>query len=363
MEGLMHFHQRPGGRVYIPQSHFFDLGWGLGVAPATPFVHGQPFTITGSGFGSKPTAAPLKWEDFESGVSGNALTGWTSTDGVYTTTRLRTGSSMSAKVPMLGDPLLGGNAANSVALNFPASTTKVFISFWCNVDVSIPTLSNGGWKMLDLRMNGGENERMLIQGNADPNGDGNPSDTTAQAAVDNGDPISYPSEPINTMDIGELGGFFIFKDNWVLVQTAVEMDSALDAGDGYWRIWFNGSTRRDSRAANPFTKWYIRKTGGGANNGTFQDILIGQFKSTNTDVIPYLDDIYIDTTWARVELGNNAVYESCTLRAMQPPTNWASNGTSITVTGNKGGLPSGANFLYVFNTAGTQVGMFPVTVT
>jgi hypothetical protein len=62
----------------------------------------------------------------------------------------------------------------------------------------------------------------------------------------------------------------------------------------------------------------------------------------------YFDDIYIDTTLARVILGNSADYGSCTILEPQIPISWSSN--EITCTINLGRLSNLSNiFVFVFN--------------
>lgn len=59
----------------------------------------------------------------------------------------------------------------------------------------------------------------------------------------------------------------------------------------------------------------------------------------------YFDDMYIDTTLARVILGNAADYSACTILEPQIPTSWSNN--SVTCTINLGRL-SNQNRVYVF---------------
>jgi len=66
----------------------------------------------------------------------------------------------------------------------------------------------------------------------------------------------------------------------------------------------------------------------------------------------YVDNVYIDNgTWAHIELGNNADYDSCTVREVQIPTAWSDS--SITIKVNQGNFNKGeAAFLYVVDDNG-----------
>src|SRR5690349_20342626 len=68
----------------------------------------------------------------------------------------------------------------------------------------------------------------------------------------------------------------------------------------------------------------------------------------------YFADLYMDTSLARVMLVQGSVSE------IQIPTSWSD--TSITFTVNLGAAVPGAASLVVFNSGGTQVGSFAVTI-
>lgn len=73
---------------------------------------------------------------------------------------------------------------------------------------------------------------------------------------------------------------------------------------------------------------------------------------TDDRMIRYFDDIYVDTTYSRVMLGNASTIAASTILEPQPPTAWATD--EITVTVNLGGLPtSGTVYLFVFDSTNT----------
>jgi hypothetical protein len=80
-------------------------------------------------------------------------------------------------------------------------------------------------------------------------------------------------------------------------------------------------------------------------------IKIGWFLGNNLlngNMSLYYDDIYIDNTFSRVEIGNNAVYENCTHREIQPITSWTE--TSIKFLANILSFEKDERlYLYVFN--------------
>ena len=83
--------------------------------------------------------------------------------------------------------------------------------------------------------------------------------------------------------------------------------------------------------------------------------------STFPNMRRYVDDVYIDTTWARVLLGDAADPDECTVLEPQPPTSWSDG--SITVTVNLGGLSGDTAYLFVYDADGNVNSPgFPVTI-
>ncbi|NTW27419.1 MAG: hypothetical protein HGA36_03775 [Candidatus Moranbacteria bacterium] len=76
----------------------------------------------------------------------------------------------------------------------------------------------------------------------------------------------------------------------------------------------------------------------------------------------FLDALYIDNSFARVEIGDNAVYENCTHREIQPTTTWDASGNIILANINKGSFADGAGaYLFVIDEDGTPSAGFPIT--
>ena len=65
----------------------------------------------------------------------------------------------------------------------------------------------------------------------------------------------------------------------------------------------------------------------------------------------YWDDVYVDNSWARVEVGDSSTYANCTHREMQIPSSWSNS--SVTVTVNQGSLSSlSGKYLFVVDENG-----------
>jgi hypothetical protein len=77
----------------------------------------------------------------------------------------------------------------------------------------------------------------------------------------------------------------------------------------------------------------------------------------------YVDNLYVDNTLARVEIGNAATYSGSTYREIQiPQTTWSSNSIHIKV--NTGTFSNGqAAYLYVSDSSGNiNANGFPITI-
>ena len=76
----------------------------------------------------------------------------------------------------------------------------------------------------------------------------------------------------------------------------------------------------------------------------------------------YTDNVYIDTTWSRVELVDNPSYLASRVRAVQPSTSWSD--ISVKAKANFAGLAPGSTvYVFVFNDQNvTSDKGFPITV-
>lgn len=75
----------------------------------------------------------------------------------------------------------------------------------------------------------------------------------------------------------------------------------------------------------------------------------------------WVDDVYVDTTWARVMVGNASSYAACTHLVPQIPMSWSN--TSITITAHRGALQRiDTPYLYVIDEHGSvNAGGLPLT--
>jgi hypothetical protein len=80
----------------------------------------------------------------------------------------------------------------------------------------------------------------------------------------------------------------------------------------------------------------------------------------NSDVVIFTDNVYIDTTLSRVEIGNESVYSNCTHREIQIPSAWSTTSLSATINIGSFGATDTA-YLFVIDSDGNVSSGYEIT--
>jgi len=102
-----------------------------------------------------------------------------------------------------------------------------------------------------------------------------------------------------------------------------------------------------------FNTLYVRLTGRADPDDYMTTPCYIQLRTTTGDMrsdpsaFRFFDELYVDTTWSRVMLGNSKTLASCSILEPQIPSAWSTS--EITVTINLGGLSGSKAYLYVFD--------------
>jgi hypothetical protein len=322
---------------------------------AGSFQRGGSVTISGVGFGTKVPAAPLKYDGFENGTLGSQVDGW------------HTETTIPGRGPVYSDAVarvsgsrvvyqnhLDGNYNCTLGLT-GLSVGKLYLSGWYFRRVSGDSTRN--FKFISFR-GGPPGARDAPEGRTDMYA----SNTRASSVAPTGHMYTANcAENMVDNDYG-LGGSLAspdFEPNgaWHRVE------SYMDIGDvgqpnGSWQIW------------NDLDPWV-------STNGVFREsscvytnLYLAAYWASDAydpeDGIPgsqwYWDELYIDTTRARVEAGNASTWNACTHREIQIPSAWSGN--SVTVAVNQGVFAAGQTvYLYVVDQSGAvNSSGYPVTV-
>ena len=299
-------------------------------------THGSTITITGTGFGSKANAAPLRWDDFEAGTVGQDITGWA------------IGSTKSefrpkyAAVGRAGTP--GSKSAwqhfergqYNADIRVDHITKKYYVSGWVKGNTSGTPSRNV--KLVSFR---GKNL------------------TSPQGRFD-----QYPENGSGHKYIADCNGTARAQD-WSVPNLIIS-----DGGWSRFEAWIDLGTPNGNNGVYKTWKNAIEwgKTLGGTfitSDCSFHEVHIQHYFATDTaaDTVAnyYWDELYVDTTQARVELGNAATWGESTHREIQIPSAWSTN--SITFKVNRGSFSPGQTvYLFAVDANGIPSSGYPVTI-
>jgi hypothetical protein len=132
----------------------------------------------------------------------------------------------------------------------------------------------------------------------------------------------------------------------------VKLNNPWTESNGIIKVWLDCEVGIDK---NDYRHAYI--------DGKFVDFRLGHMAQGFTSTAKaWFDDLYIATTQARVEIGNNASWTNCTHREIQIPSAWSDNSINITV--NLGSFKNGETaYLFVVDADGNESdGYGPITI-
>jgi hypothetical protein len=327
--------------------------------------HGSPITVSGSGFGAKPTAAPLVWDDATSiDISEKWDGAWPNTIPPYNT--IYHGPMRNVEPPHNHDSryIAGDQYAPAVATAVPggASGGGNAVVFK-NINLQPPFNIYASWyQRLDdaWAFNPINNIKTFAYSVCCspyemPNnwytayGPPHPvstSDHVQWLITDDGKSLMSPD--MNGHNSWWGGGVNPTAGKWSKVEVAVKVTNQTN---GYIQVYENG--KLVVNYAGPTDKY----------PGTARTIGIGGWslvKGPNN--WRYFADIYLDTSLSRIVLANNAVLSKATIIENQIPTSWSD--TSVTATANLGQFQAGQTaYLFVVDSSGTaSASGVPVTV-
>lgn len=296
--------------------------------------HGATITINGS-FTAKTQAAPYKFDNFESGTLGNTVTGWETGAGsgtqTYSSTITRGVSGKSAKHDFVN------NTTSSLCLNEDANEfTRVYLDFWTYADPEANVSRNyKPWRIWS------NDVQLQFYG---------------QEYCSEGDVLEVYDVAHGSSDLYWLSNGGHIMNTWEHHQVEF-IESDPSTANGRARQYLDGVL---SGGTNVITRWSTRH---------MDEIRIGHYWAkdavdgcaSNPGAYVYTDDVYVDTTLQRVEIGNASNYTSSTHREIQYPTAWSTG--QISVTFNMGSFTEGTQvYLFVIDASGAPSSGYPITV-
>lgn len=297
--------------------------------------HGSTITITGAGFGQKDPAPPIIWADFE--------------DGKLNPSKLGQMKRWSGSVEYSNFAITTENQAPHSQYSVVGVYSPRIHTFSFEV-VNPP--EKGGWtrvynfqkRYYDFDHTGNQNFWMLLPGTNGGTGFGATWDSE-------GGRCGNGAEGYAGGVIGSYQGTPYTKHQWFTEEFTWQFEGGtgrnLDGtrgpgGTGIWDYTRNG--RKVQHREN-------------VNNGPIHPTRLIADNYIAEQALPpegskvYMDDIYIDDTYARVMIGNASTLARSTVREIQIPSTWSD--VSITVMLNQGGfIEFDRVYLYVIDANG-----------
>ena len=309
--------------------------------------HGNYITVYGSNFGEKTPAKPQIWCDFEDGTidcsktlsagtpfRGGSHSNWTTDNphsrskrNIYTipnTNNVKTASSF-------------GIDANG-ATRFFGFARRKYPAKWWNYVVNHKTFYAHSTDMVKGQEIGYTWQYHNFANS--PNGPGQ---------------INFRADPgVPSIDYGFSNGKQMPNDGtWFIEEYEMKRSSAVNLQDGQVKYWVNGSKYKTESVLD-MTPDYPEKGYGQIILDEywqqFDDNGVVKGWPINNGKVQY-DDIYMDTTWSRVMIGNASTYDGCTHREPLIPVEWST--TSIRAYFNQGSFSNQENvYLFVVDSNG-----------
>lgn len=322
--------------------------------------HQGTVTISGTGFGSKGTVAPVVWDD----ASGASITSkWNGAwpDCAGSPLAYRTPAQVGRGIPLphshitkyISGAHMPGTGANC-GYNVIMFKTRT---------VSLPAYTYATWyeRVDDNWTFGGDDNFKTFAYSVDttpyelPNNwylEYNPRPTSPTSGATwhiNDDGASLQTPDANGHNWWWGGAINPMSGVWKKIEMELKYTTA---SDGYIKLWENGTQKIDYRGRTDNLAGTTRTEGIGGyarNYGT-----AGNWR--------YFADVYLDYSRARVILGNAPTLAASTRREVQIPTSWSA--LSITLSANLGAFSDGQTaYVYVFDANGvSNTSGIPITI-
>jgi len=310
-------------------------------------VDGESITITGSGFGIKNPVAPKRWADFNGGTVGELLDedGWYITYSAntycwpeYSVNETRDGTPVGQ---FCGERSLDGYDFQTMRTDGAIITDqKCFVKgkIWFDWGTNYPPPPGEISKvklMYWYPSTGNYSDDPEVQLVAEFDGNtGSGNNRWARYEV------------LDCGFSGERTQYTATFNNhqWNDFQFVFDKGS-LDTPDAYLLTTINYNDFFQSGDTYPINGSHMECSGG----LTLNRFMIGAYLSNvpaGHTVKLYYDDVYVDDTWARVEMGDNISYTSCNNREIQIPRDTWTDG-QLTFTVNVGTFTPGQH-AYIF---------------
>jgi len=310
----------------------------------TTLVDLGSYTIQGSDFGFKESGPPARWEDFDDGELNTTFNepDWYMEYDVdtycyphYSEQQMRDGTYSIAFCQEHTDGKTGFQDMNTGSLD---SGGRIFFSTYIYVPTSPAYVDEYKSKMWYVHSGEGDGwtQYPQIQVHDYFTGSGV---TYRERSCDISSGTLYNCDYVESIpgnDPGRCRDWFggYAHDEWVRIQ--VEFDSGdYDTWNGLYRHYINNVISQDFPAFEPDPFKFLCN-----DDPQIDNVMFGYWWGrddgyTDTKTIAFYDDIYVDTTWARIEICDKSTYDDYPIHCeIQIPSEWSES--SISFEANKG---------------------------
>jgi len=343
-----------------------------GGTPGTPSIsnvlgailHGSSVTIAGSSFGTKSHAGPMLWDDFDDAASG-------SVDG--RTPQIHQGNLSSYNTWNVrgvgtGAPSIVRNSSSPKARSTNHARAAFTSSSYWGLSLQVPynqfTTGNELYISFYYRFTKtgaafGRQTKAWVVYNSNTNDKAYWSNAFGTCQTPNawfthrtesGDQILMSPGLPSQAGSGE----------WQRHESYLKQSGAGVANGAWHQVVYRPTLGTPSKHVVTLNNYKMRNTSENWVDWTFGGAYYDMCNSADTATID-IDDFYMDSTRARVEVCDTSTYSARTKCEVQIPTTWSE--TSIAATFKKGYLATGTAYVYLINAAGSvNAAGFPITV-
>ncbi len=340
-------------------------------------TNGQTVSVSGSGFGTKTAAAPVAFGDMENNSLNARIGSWSSThniDSVSSSFQRNTHSAHSAYCNVRRDVVNVGDDFDC-AFSGGSDAPQWYAQYWFYTEPGFSWSSgpnaNQNNKIFRMWSAGSNLNNLRIQS-------ANHVDVVVEAADEGHGGWGTGWQPVTAQYACADAAFGhpCITDYWSIYPGSTQWTNfETDMGPGVWHQFQFEMKSSSVDTPNGVLRWWVDgklifdhsdiTTRTASNPSNMRPLILGIeaiHNSGGDGAIGhyYLDDAYIDNTWQRVEIGNNATYNNCTLKEIQPATAWADGSISFTV--NQGSFADGSTgYVFVTDANGTRNTGYQVT--
>lgn len=278
------------------------------------WAQGSTMTVLGTGFGTKSPARPLVWASFDGSLAPSSLgerASWNSTENVAVSLDCPSQPAGASCMKASNGGGVWTASVNYASWNAPGKRSYIYRLVRKNFQVSdnsqnwkVFRIWPTTWGMPDLYI--GENNGIV--------------NTENPGGVSSNFWYSPYKAPANV---------------WTAEEIVMQAARTPDVKDGVMELRADGQQVTRGNIATLFSATAKMMDASFPVHFVLANASIWQPAWSDNNRV-WVDDVYVDTTWARVMVGNASTYATCTHLVPQIPISWS--GTSISVSAHLGAL-------------------------